>query len=75
MLFLKYFIGRSINEYYDTVLFTFGRMNSRLGIPVKSINKGTSEILRAYISNVPIYNYSKSVQKNTPLTHRTSQTG
>lgn len=47
MLFLKYFIGKSINEYYDTVLFTFGRMSSRLGIPVKSINKGTSEILRA----------------------------
>lgn len=47
MLFFKYFIGKSINGYYKTVLFTFGRMNSRLGIPVKSINKGTSEILRA----------------------------
>lgn len=45
MLFFKYFIGRSINEYYNTVLFTFSRKNSHLGIPVKSINKGTSEIL------------------------------
>lgn len=38
MLFFKYFIGRSINEYYNTVLFTFSRKNSHLGIPVKSIN-------------------------------------
>ena len=47
MLFFKYLIARSINEYYNTVLFTFSRKNSHLGIPVKSINKGTSEILRA----------------------------
>ena len=47
MFFFKYFIGKSINGYYNIVLFTFSRNNSHLGIPVKSINKGTSEILLA----------------------------
>lgn len=75
MLFFKYLIARSINEYYNTVLFTFSRKNSHLGIPVKSINKGTSEILWHKFPMFPYITTVKVYKKNTPLTHRTSQTG